>query len=261
MLLQLHEWGDPAASPVVCVHGLNAHGRRFRKLAEERLAQRFHVLAPDLRGHGASGWDPPWTISTHAHDLLETLDDAGIGRAPWVGHSYGGRLILELAALEPERIERAALLDPAIQLLPHVGFDFAERERADRAYDSPEQAIAERLEALFPTPREFLEDENREHLVRHRDGKYRFRYCQSAVVCMYAELCTPPPPPETLRVPTLLLHAGEFGLVREDQLSAYSAALGDLIRVVAVPGGHIVYWDAYEQTAAAVERFLEDPRP
>jgi hypothetical protein len=62
-------------------------------------------------------------------------------------------------------------------------------------------------------------------------------------------------------VPTLLLHAGEFGLVREDQLSAYSAALGDLIRVVAVPGGHIVYWDAYEETAVAVEGFLENPRP
>jgi lipase len=261
VLLQLHEWGDPAASPVVCVHGLNAHGRRFRKLAEERLAQRFHVFAPDLRGHGASGWDPPWTISTHAHDLIETLDDAGVGNAPWIGHSYGGRLILELAALEPERIERAVLLDPAIQLLPHVGFDFAERERADRAYDSPEQAIAERLEAWFPTPHEFLDEENREHLVRHPDGKYRFRYCQSSVVCMYAELCTPPPPPETLRVPTLLLHAGEFGLVRADQLAAFSAALGDLVRVVAVPGGHIVYWDAYEETADAVESFLEDSRP
>ena len=260
MLLQLHEWGDPAAPPLVCVHGLNAHGRRFRKLAEERLARRFHVLAPDLRGHGRSGWDPPWTIATHTHDLLETLDDAGVRRATWVGHSYGGRLILELAALAPEQIECALLLDPAIQLLPHVGFDFAERERADRAYDEPEHAVAERLDAGGPTPQEFLEEENREHLVRHPDGRYRFRYCQSAVVCMYAELCTPPPSPETLRAPTLLVHAGEFGLVREDQLSEYAAALGDLIRIVAVPGGHIVYWDAYEQTADAVAAFLEDAR-
>ena len=77
---------------------------------------------------------------------------------------------------------------------------------------------------------------------------------------MYAELCTPPPSPETLRAPTLLVHAGEFGLVREDQLSEYAAALGDLIRIVAVPGGHIVYWDAYQQTADAVAAFLEDAR-
>jgi lipase len=259
MELNLHEWGDPSASPVVCLHGVNAHGRRFRKLAEERFAQRFRVLAPDLRGHGNSGWEPPWTFSTHAHDVLETLDAAGVRHARWVGHSFGGRLVLELAVLAPDRIERAALLDPAIQLLPHVGFDFAERERAERAFDSAEAAIMERLETGSSTQRQYLEEEVREHLVRHPDGGWRFRYCQSAVVSMYGELATPPPPPETLRVPTLLVHAGEFGLVREDQIDAYRVALGDLLEVIEVSGGHMVYWDAYEQTADAVERFLENP--
>jgi lipase len=261
VLLQLHEWGDPAAPPVVCVHGVNAHGRRYRKLAEERLARRFRVLAPDLRGHGGSDWDPPWTIATHMHDLLETLDDAGVRSADWIGHSFGGRLILELAALDPDRIERAVLLDPAIQLLAHVGYDFADRERADRAYDTPEQPIAERLEAGSPTPREYLEEENREHLVQHADGKFRFRYSQAAVVSLYGELCTPPPPPETLRMPALLVYSPEFGLVRRDQLAEYERALGERLQVVEVPGGHMVYWDAFEQTADAIEAFLEDPRP
>jgi lipase len=256
MLLQLHEWGEPSAPPVVCLHGLNAHGRRFRKLAEERLARRLRVLAPDLRGHGGSDWEPPWTLATHLHDVLETVDDAGVRDADWIGHSFGGRLVLELAALNADRIRRAVLLDPAIQLLPHVGFDFAERERADRAYDSPEEAIDERLASGVPTPREFLEEENREHLVGHRDGKYRFRYCQAAVVSMYGELCTPPPPPESMQMPTLLVHAGQFGLVRGDQLEEYARALGDRIRVVEVPGGHIVYWDAFDETASAVEAFL-----
>src|SRR5262245_2264490 len=260
MLLQLHEWGDPRASPVVCVHGVSAHGRRFRKLAEERLVQRFRVLAPDLRGHGASEWEPPWTIATHLHDLLETLDDAGVRRADWIGHSFGGRLVLELAALDADRVERAVLLDPAIQLLPHVGFDFAELARADRAYETAEDAIAERLASGAPTPREHLEEENREHLVRHADGKFRFRYCQAAVVSMYGELCTPPPAPESLRMPALLVHAGEFGLVREDQREEYERALGDRLQVVEVPGGHIVYWDAFEETADAIDMFLEDSR-
>jgi lipase len=260
MLLRLHEWGERDAPPVVCVHGVNAHGRRFRKLAEERLATRHRVLAPDLRGHGSSDWEPPWTIATHLHDLLETLDDAGVHAADWIGHSFGGRLVLELAALAPERVERVALLDPAIGLLPHVGFDFAERERQDRCYDDPEDAIEERLGAGVRTPREFLEEENREHLVRHDDGKFRFRYCQAAVVSMYGELCTPAPAPETLRMPTLLVHAGQFGLVREDQLVEYERVLGERIDVVEVPGGHIVYWDAFDQTADAVEQFLENPR-
>jgi lipase len=256
VLLHLHAWGDPDAPVVVCLHGVNAHGRRWRRLAEERLSERFRVLAPDLRGHGFSEWDPPWTIPTHVHDVIETLDDAGVRRAAFIGHSFGGRLILELAALDPNRAERAALLDPAIQILPHVGLDFAERERVDNAFASPKAAVEARLASGDPTPREFLEEDAREHLVLHRDELYRYRYCQATVVSLYGEMCTPPPPPETLRVPTLLLHAREFGLVRHDQIEAYRAALGDRLDVAAVSGKHMVYWDAYEETADRVERFL-----
>jgi lipase len=244
MQLYVHEWGDPGAPPLVCLHGVSAHGRRF-----------FHVLAPDLRGHGYSDWEPPWTIATHAHDVLETLDAAGVRRAPFVGHSFGGRLILELAALDADRVERAALLDPAIQILPHVGYDFAERERVGQVFSSPEEAIEEKV-AENESPRAFIEEDIREHLVASPDGRFRFRYCQSTVVSVYGELCTPPPPPETLRVPTLLLYANVFGLVRDDQLESYHAALGDLLEVVTVPGGHVVYWEAYDETADAVERFL-----
>jgi len=256
VLLHFHEWGDRDAPVVVCLHGVNAHGRRWRRLAEERLAQRFRVLAPDLRGHGFSDWEPPWSIPTHVHDLLETLDDAGVSHAAFVGHSFGGRLILELAALDADRIERAALLDPAIQILPHVGLDFAERERVDNSFASPDAAIEARLATGDPTPREFLEEDAAEHLVLHRDGLYRFRYCQSAVVSLYGEMCAPPPPPESLGPPVLLLHASEFGLVRADQIEAYRAALGDGIEIVSVSGKHMVYWDAFDETADAVERFL-----
>ncbi len=256
MELNLHEWGDRSAPPIVCLHGVNAHGRRYRKLAEERLAKRFRVLAPDLRGHGFSGWEPPWTIATHVHDILETLDALGLSRATWLGHSFGGRLVLEIAALAPERVERAILLDPAIQILPHVGLDFAERERNDHSFTSPEEAIDARLAGGAPTPRSFLEEEMDEHLVEHADGRHRFRYCQSTVVSLYGELTTPPPPPETLEAPTLLLYANEFGLVHDHQVEAFRRALRDRLEVVTVPGGHMVYWDAWYETAGAVERFL-----
>jgi len=63
--------------------------------------------------------------------------------------------------------------------------------------------------------------------------------------------------PGKITVPTLLLHAGDFGLVREEQVDAYRLALGDLVEIVEVPGGHMVYWDAYEETADALERFLD----
>lgn len=260
MLLQLHEWGERTAPPLVALHGIGGFGRRYRRLAEEHLASRFRVLAPDLRGHGSSSWEPPWTIATHVADVLETMEHAGVERAAFIGHSYGGRLILELSDLDAERIERAALLDPAIELLPHVGFDFAERERTAGTFASPQEAIDERLSIASPPPRVFVEEDVREHLVQNGDGAFSYRYCRSAVITGFGELCTPPPPPETLRVPTLLVHAGEFGLVRDEQIQAYSTVLGDLIEIVHVPGGHYVYWDAYEETADALERFLPGSR-
>jgi lipase len=257
MRLHMHEWGDQSAPPVVCVHGVSAHGRRFRKLAEERLAARFRVLAPDLRGHGRSDRDPPWDLSTHVDDLVETLDDLDVGVAAWVGHSLGGRLILELASRSSARIGCAALLDPAIQILPHVGLDFAEEAAKDHSYAALDEAIDARLASGAPTPREFLEEEAHEHLAPSSDGRLRWQVCRSAVVTGYSELCREPPPPVVLGgVPGLLVHASQFGLVREEQLNEYVAALGQGLEVVAVPGGHIVYWDAYEETANAVEKFL-----
>ena len=256
MLLHLHEWGDHDAPAIVCLHGITTHGLRFRRLAEERLAHRFRVLAPDLRGHGRSGWEPPWNLSTHLADVIETVDAAGVGRATWLGHSFGARLILELCAREPERVERAVLLDPAIDILPHVGLDFAQDSAADHSFETPEEAIAARLATGVPTPREFLEEEAREHLELCPDGRLRWRYCRAAVATGYGELCTAPPPPTVLPEPSLPVHAEHFGLVREDQLQEYAETLGDRLEIVAVPGGHVVYWDSYEQTADALERFL-----
>lgn len=255
MRLHLHEWGDPAAPALVCLHGVTAHGRRFRRLAEERMAARFRVIAPDLRGHGRSDWEPPWALAPLVADVVETLDALGVARAAFVGHSLGGRLLLDLAARAPERLDRLVLLDPAIQLLPHVAFDLAENERRERAFASPEEAAQAWDDAAPWTPRAAIDEDVAEHVER-RDGAYRYRYCQSAVVALYGELAGEPPAPETLRAPTLLVTARDFGLVREEQASDYAAALGDRLTVVHVAGGHNVLWDAWDETAAAVEEFL-----
>jgi lipase len=262
MLLHVHEWGDADAPALVCLHGVSAHGRRFRRFAEERLAKRFRVLAPDLRGHGRSGYEPPWNIATHLADVLETVDAAGAGQpVAWLGHSFGGRLVLELCAVEPKRVARAVLLDPAIQILPHVGLDFAEDAAHETSFGSAEEAVEARLASGYPpSPRECVEEEVRDHLVPWPDGRLRWRFSRAAAAAIYGELCTEPPPPSALRAPALLVHASQFGLVREEQLAEYVEELGGRLEVVAVPGGHIVYWDAYAETADAVEKFLSSDR-
>lgn len=254
MRLNLHEWGDPSAPRLVCLHGITGHGGRFRKLAEERLVERFHVLAPDLRGHGHSGWEPPWRIETHLEDVLETV---GEEPATWLGHSFGGRLVLELAAREHDLVERAVLLDPALQLLPHVGLNMAEEERESVAFATMADAVQARIDSgrVLHTPYELLEQEMRDHLERGRDGLLRLRYCKSAVVAAYGELALPPDF-AAARVPTLVVLGAQSWLVLEEHLDAYGEALGELLEVVTVPGGHSVLWDAFARTADLVEAFL-----
>jgi lipase len=252
--LHVHEWGDPDAPLLVCLHGVSGHGRRFRRLVEERLASRFHVLAPDLRGHGQSGWDPPWNLATHLADVVETVDSLGIEGAVWLGHSFGGRLVLEL---DPERVERAVLLDPAIRIPPGRALELAEGERAAKAFATVAEAIERRIETapLLHTPGELLEEEMREHLTRSDDGLWRYRYCQSAVVAMYGELAAGPPS-RPLDFPSLLVVGRESGLVTHEQVETLRSSGRGCLTVVVVPGEHIVLWDAYAETADAVDVFL-----
>lgn len=240
----------------MCLHGIRAYGRRFARLAEERLADRFRVLAFDLRGHGASGFDPPWNLATHFADVLETADAVGVGRATWVGHSFGGRLALELAARTPDRIERGILLDPSIEVPPERAREGADSERPERAYTSVEEAIRERVESglVKRTPREFLEEEMREHLVPSPDGRLRLRYSQPAAVTAWGESAAALP--SLSPVPMLLVTGAESGFVTEPQAELLRRTLGELLEEVVVPGGHVVLWDGFAETADAIEAFL-----
>jgi lipase len=253
MLLHAHEWGDPRGEPLVCLHGVTGYAGVYQRLAEERWSKR-RVLAFDLRGHGRSGWEPPWTFATHVMDLAETTAALGLSAADWIGHSFGGRLILELASAHPQLVRRVGLLDPVIQLLPAVALGVADFERREPVYGSVEDYVQERL-LLYPdSPRAPIEHEAAQHLELQRDGSFRRRTCQAAAVSIYGELASAPPPPSTLAAETLLLYAPAYGLVRAGQVEAYRAALGDRLQIVEVPGMHMVQWDAFDEVAEAVEQ-------
>jgi lipase len=254
MRLHVHEWGDPAAPTLVCVHGITSHGARFERLALDRLAQRFHVVAPDLRGHGHSGWEPPWSIDQHLDDLLETV--SGDARL-WVGHSFGGRLVLELAFRRPDLVDRGVLLDPALWVPPHYALEQAEDARIDRSYASVEDAVDRRLAdgTIFGAPRELLDEDFRAHLEPSPDGRLRSRFTRSAVVAAWGEMSVPPPQ-QPLEVPLLVASAREAEVCPPFLVEAYRETAGALLESTLLPGGHIVMWDALTETADAIERFL-----
>lgn len=235
MKLHLREFG--AGEPLVCLHGVTEYGGHFRPLAERLPGRR--ILAPDLRGHGRSDDEPPWSIEQHLEDVLETIGD--LPSRDWCGHSFGGRLCVELANRRPELVRRLVLLDPAFRLQPENAYRLAETERQDAAWPPACRG------RLFHTPQELVEAER-------ADGNRRSR---AAAVAIFGELARASPP--FPRVPTLLVLGRDESVLGPTRRRLYAEALGPLLETVLVPGGHTVLWDALEETAAAIRRFLTLP--
>jgi lipase len=251
--LHVREWGDPDAPPVVCVHGVQAFGGRFRRLAEERLADRFHVIAVDLRGHGRSGREEPWTLEAHLDDLVATCGSP----ATWIGHSFGGRLTAELMAHRPELVERAVLLDPALTVPPDYAAFLAEQElAAEISFATVEEGIEACISGLFRPASELVRSEVAEQLVEGADGRFRFDYSPAVVAAAYLAITPLPSPWERAGIPTLIVAGLASKFVSVGEVEHYRAALGEKLQVVVVPSGHSVLWDAFGETADAIEGFL-----
>ena len=108
-------WGDPAAEPVVLVHGAYDHGRTWDGFAPRLAALGFHVVAIDVRGHGDSGrlssgmaWNACTIDLCELARVLAPRSDAPIGM---IGHSMGGGQVLSAAATMPERFSWLVNLD------------------------------------------------------------------------------------------------------------------------------------------------------
>lgn len=254
--LRLHEraYGTPGGRGVVALHGVKGHCGRWRLLAEQLPDFRLHAL--DLRGHGRSGWSPPWTLEQHVADVLTTMDHLGLRRADLIGHSFGGAVSVHLARHAPDRVGRIVLLDPAIGLDPAVAGERAEAERSPRSFADPAEARAARLGGWPPLADEsLLDDEVADHLVRGADGRWRWRYTPAAVVTAFSEMARPAVLPPSA-VPTMLVRAARAEVVRPELIAACRAATDADVTVVDVDCFHEVPLERPKLVAELVESFL-----
>jgi len=111
--LYYESWGS--GPPIVLVHGFASSTFCWRRVVPE-LAQNHRVLAVDLPGYGASARPnaPIYATDRLAMLLAGVLDHAGLSRVDMVGHSFGGRVALQLALAQPWRVGRLALLAPEV---------------------------------------------------------------------------------------------------------------------------------------------------
>jgi pimeloyl-ACP methyl ester carboxylesterase len=118
--LRLHytDWGNAEAPLLLLVHGGRDHGRSFDALARA-LRPHFHVLAPDLRGHGDSDWAKggSYALTEYVYDLSRLLRAFPGRRVTLIGHSMGGMVSLIYAGTFPEQMAALVVLD-GVTVLP-----------------------------------------------------------------------------------------------------------------------------------------------
>ena len=133
--LRLHyvDWGNGSAPPMILLHGGQDHCRNWDWVAQ-RLRREWHVIAPDLRGHGDSQWSATgsYTMAGYIYDLAQLIDQQRLAPVTIVAHSLGGNIALRYAGIYPDKVTALVSIE---------GLGPSPKALAERA----KQTIAERM--------------------------------------------------------------------------------------------------------------------
>lgn len=193
--LRLHyvDWGNPEAPPLLLLHGGRDHCRNWDWLAQE-LCQKWHVIAPDLRGHGDSAHsaDGYYTMEGFVYDLAQLIHQQKLAPLNIVAHSLGGNIALRYAGLYPENVRRLV----AIEGLGDAPAVITERMKTPahvrmRTWIEEQRAMSSRLPRRYANIEEALQrmiqenphltPERARHLTVHgvsqnEDGSYSWKF-------------------------------------------------------------------------------------
>jgi pimeloyl-ACP methyl ester carboxylesterase len=193
--LRLHyaDWGNDSAPPLILVHGGRDHCRAWDAVAA-RLAPDWHVIAPDLRGHGDSQWADAggYAMTGFIYDLTQLIRRQTEGRVTLVAHSLGGNIATRMTGLYPDLVARLVSIEglgPSPKMLEERearpiedrlrGWIDEQRDlaaRTPRRYACLEDALARmRAENAHLSPEQAL------HLTRHgvrqnEDGSFSWKF-------------------------------------------------------------------------------------
>lgn len=253
--LNVELFGPVDGPPVLALHGLTGHGKRWTDLAEALPNAR--IVAPDLLGHGFSRWTPPWSIEAQVLALCEVVDEHIDGPMVVVAHSYGGALAMHLSKLIGERIRSFVLLDPAIGLDPQMMADVATDTMAHHDYPDEAAARGGKLsESWAELDPGILDREIAEHLINVGD-RVNWRIHPGMVVATWSELARPfALPPNGIPVYVVQAMRVQPPYFTAEFRAALAEQQGDLLTVIEEDCGHMVPFARPELTAELVANAL-----
>ena len=193
--LRLHyvDWGNEGAPPMLLVHGGRDHCRNWDWVAEA-FRDEYHIIAPDLRGHGDSQWSMggSYTMPEYAYDIAHLVDQKNMAPVTILSHSLGGMISLQYAGLYPDKVKSIIAIEglgvSPLMMAKSAGKSINERligwadelrkvsGRTPRRYASLEDAL-KRMQDENP----HLSEDQARHLTVHganqnEDGTYSWKF-------------------------------------------------------------------------------------
>lgn len=106
----IHIIDEGSGPAVMLVHGFGGHTYSFHATIPD-LARDHRVVALDLIGFGYSERprDADYSLTAHATRVLAVMDKLGIHKASLIGHSMGGEVVMRVAAMAPDRVDKLVL--------------------------------------------------------------------------------------------------------------------------------------------------------
>lgn len=277
--LKLHfvDWGNEEKPPLLLIHGGKDHARSWDFVARE-LRGDYHVIAPDLRGHGDSAWaqGSTYTLPEYVLDVAQLIEVLGLAPVDIIGHSMGAAVSLYYTGVYPEKVRRLVAIE-GMGAPPELRERGLNRElwemtaawidavrsgarRQTRRYATIDEAAA-RMQGENPN----LTAAQAHHLTvygvaRNEDGSFSWKFDNASRPLFPQRLA-----PGTLErlwqriaCPTLLVH-GSDGWHGDPEKDGRAANIPNA-RVLEVPrAGHWVHHDQQDAFLAAVRVFLAEP--
>ncbi len=190
--LKLHyvDWGNADKPLLLLIHGGRDHARNWDWVAGALRAD-YHVIAPDLRGHGDSQWSigGSYALIDYTLDIAQLLDAVGKSPATIIGHSLGGAIALQYTGTFPDLVSKVVAIEglgpppgmikerPAQERMRYWVKEMKSlAQRKVKRYATLDEAV-ERMREANP----HLSEERARHLTVHgsyrdEDGTYLWKF-------------------------------------------------------------------------------------
>lgn len=205
-----------------------------------------------MRNHGLSPRSPEMNYPAMAQDLLDTLDDRQIEKAIFIGHSMGGKAVMALTALAPERVERLVAIDIA-----PVDYHVRRHDEIFAAINAVTDAQASSRQQAASVMRQHLQEEGviQFLLKSFVDGEWRFNV--PVLWDQYPHIVGW----ETIPAwehPALFIPCGNSPYVTEAYREQLLAQFPQARAHVIAGAGHWVHAEKPEAVLRAIRRYLSE---